>query len=177
MPTWHCQGLRVALPATHFAAQKCLFTVHLLFCPFLLPVQLPMHFFVVSRHAELIVWPLPVPLGSALLKPFSFFRFRLCLSILSPLDLLSMVSIILFGLFYQQSFALPFFFHIHYPLWSFLSAIVCTFIFLPHFCFSFSAWFGMYDGFLLFMHKKTKRFELFAHKSCLLFVFGLVRDV
>ena len=110
MPTWHCQGLRVALPATHFAAQKCLFTVHLLFCPFLLPVQLPMHFFVVSRHAELIVWPLPVPLGSALLKPFSFFRFWLCLSILSPLDLLSMVSIIRFGLFCQQSFALPFFF-------------------------------------------------------------------
>ncbi|KAL2647021.1 hypothetical protein AAZV13_05G091900 [Glycine max] len=102
----------------------------IIFCCFLI-------FFVVSRHAELILWPLPVPLGSALLKPFSFFRFRLCFSILSPLDLFSMVSIIRFGLF--------------------LSAIVCTSIFLPHFCFSFSARFDMYDVFLLFTHKNKPK--------------------
>ena len=150
--SWYKQGpdnAYVALPGLTcrtpsnplYRPKMSFYCAFIVFFRFLLSVQLPMIFFAVSRHAELILWPLPVLLGSALLKPFSFFRFWLCLSILSPLDLLSMVSIIRFGLF--------------------LSAIICTSIFLPHFCFSFSAWFDMYDGFLLFTHKNKPKGSTF----------------
>ena len=78
-------GLTCRAPSNPLCCPKMSFhCAFIVFCRFLLPVQLPMHCFVVSRHAELIVWPLRVPLGSALLKHLHFSDFD-CAFQFSPL--------------------------------------------------------------------------------------------
>jgi len=97
MLTWHCQGIRVAMPTFLIATQKRLFTMHLLFLSFCAwPVNLPMHFYL-SNKAELTVCVFRLPIGSPrspLFHALHFSIFHCGFWFLSPLDLLSTVSIV-----------------------------------------------------------------------------------
>ena len=131
MPTWHCQGLRVALPATHFTAQKCLFTVHLLFffvfcCRFSYP-----WFFLQSRGTLNLFFGLfPFCLGLRCWSHFHFSDFD-CAFQFSPLWICSpWFPLFALVFFYQQSFALPFFFLIFVFRFQLDSTCMMVFYFL-----------------------------------------------
>ena len=137
MLTWHCQGIRVAMPTFLIPTQKRLFTMHLLFLSFCAwPVNLPMHFYL-SNKAELTVCVFRLPIGSPrspLFHALHFSIFHCGFWFLSPLDLLSTVSTVSRFPFSAVSFrlwllnSLPFGFALHGFHYFTLSIFHCDFL-------------------------------------------------